>query len=57
MKRFLKIVIIVSGIICAISACTLGGIYASRLIKRIKYTYDNISNCFRPIDYVVEDDE
>lgn len=57
MKRALQIVILVSGIICALSACTLCGIYASRLIKRLKYTYDNISNCFKPIDYIVEDYE
>lgn len=57
MKRTLQIVILVSGIICALSACTLCGIYASRLIKRLKYTYDNISNCFKPIDYIVEDYE
>ncbi len=57
MKKFLQIVLIVSAVICAVSAFTLGGIYASKLIKRIKYTYDSISNCLRPIDYVIEDDE
>ena len=57
MKRMLQILVLVSGVVCAISACVLGGMYAASLIKRLKQTYETIYNCFRPIDYVVESDE
>lgn len=57
MKKLLQIIIIVSGLICAVSVCALGGIYVTGIVKRLRYTYTNISNCFKPIDYVIEDYE
>lgn len=57
MKKLLQIIIVISGLICAVCMCALGGIYITRIVKRIRYTYTNISNCFKPIDYIVEDYE
>ncbi len=55
MKKALQILLLTSGVICVASACVLGGIYISKAVRRLKYTYQAFSNCFRPIDYVVED--
>ena len=57
MKKILQIVLLISGVIFAASACVLGGMYAVKLVRRLKYTYDALSNCFRPIDYVIDEDD